>query len=177
MTYDFAALRFTEDENLVDRVYWYLCTFPVKEGEGVLAPIGAHSRLQFARVERTLTASEENAPYDLRLLKQVAAKYGARRLAVGRMICFEMGGLLYDSKHYTRFKRILFTIFEDEPNEEEKNLLTAYGVTETVKAASLREIPDTECVLLMGEHARPLAEQILLSVRKGEDNGLANRLY
>ena len=82
----FAALRFTEDENIRDRVYWYRCPFGTRAGERVLAPVGSHDRLQCARVERVLLAEEGDAPYDPALLKDVAAPLGARSfLWEGRM--------------------------------------------------------------------------------------------
>ena len=79
----FAALRFAEDGNLSDRTYWYRCDFALSPGERVLAPVGPHDRLQRAVVERVLEAGAENAPYDLRLIKSVAARDGARLLRAG----------------------------------------------------------------------------------------------
>ena len=99
----FAALRFSEDENIADRVYWYRADFSVKEGERVLAPVGSHDRLQCARVERVLEAREEDAPYDIRLIKRVAAHLGARSFLWEERPCLELGGVRYDSKRFTRF--------------------------------------------------------------------------
>lgn len=176
MEYVFAALRFTEDENIADRVYWYLCDFPVEEGEGVLAPVGAHNRLQFARAERVLAAKKEDAPYDLRLIKSVEAKFGARRLEAGRIVCFELGGIRYDSKHYTRFRRILFSAFSGTPNEEERAILGGYGVAHIVQAEKIAEIPQDGCVLLTGKCAKSLAEEILGEVRSGSRTYFAEKL-
>lgn len=176
MKYDFAALRFTEDENISDRVYWYSCAFPVKEGEGVLAPVGARNRLQFARVERTLTADEAHAPYDVRLIKSVEAKFGARKLTIGRFVCFELGGVRYDEKHYTRFRRILFSEFAGEANDCERRRLKEYGVDNIVSAQSLAEIPSEGCVLLTGEWAKRLAEEIICVVREQKRTPLAEKL-
>lgn len=133
MKYDFAALRFTEDGNIADRVYWYLCDFPVKEGEGVLAPVGAHDRLQFARVERTLAADEAHAPYDVRLIKRVEAKYGARRLALScAKNCRDLGGLRYDGKRFTRYGAFLRSDFPVNASEGDRAVLRDYGVTALV---------------------------------------------
>ncbi len=130
MIYDFAALRFTEDENIADRVYWYLCDFPVKEGEGVLAPVGAHNRLQFARVERTLSCAEENAPYDLRLIKRVAAKYGARRLSLSSVKnCRDLGGVRCGGKRFTGYGVFIRSDFPGSFSESDRTLLREYGVT------------------------------------------------
>lgn len=130
MTYDFAALRFTEDENIADRVYWYLCDFPVKEGEGVLAPVGAHNRLQFARVECTLSCAEEDAPYDLRLIKRVAAKYGARRISLSSVKnCRDLGGLRCGGKRFTGYGVFIRSAFPENMTESDMSLLRDYGVT------------------------------------------------
>lgn len=163
----FAALRFLEDENISDRTYWYECAFPVEAGALVLAPVGTHDRLQCARVERVTEADENNAPYDVRLIKRVEAKFGARKLSVGRMACFELGGLKYDSKRYTRFRRVLFTEFADEPTAEEKALLKDYGVTRIMDvSASMEEIArDRGCVLVKGAGAKHTAEELLAAVR------------
>ncbi len=99
----FAALRFTEDENIAGRVYWYCCPFEVKAGERVLAPVGSHDRLQCARVERVLMAEERDAPYNMALIKRVAAPFGARSFVWEGRTCTELGGVRYDSKRFTRF--------------------------------------------------------------------------
>ncbi len=110
----FAALRFTEDENIRDRVYWYRCAFEIKAGERVLAPVGSHSRLQCARVERVLLAEEKDAPYDPALLKDVAAPLGARSFLWEGRTCFELGGVRYDKKRFTRF-HVFACLFGEPP--------------------------------------------------------------
>ena len=110
----FAALRFTEDENIRDRVYWYRCAFRNKGGERVLAPVGSHDRLQCARVERVLFAEEGDAPYDPALLKDVAAPLGARSFLWEGRTCFELGGVRYDQKRFTRF-RVFACLFGEPP--------------------------------------------------------------
>ncbi len=103
----FAALRFTADENLTDRLYWYRAPFPLAEGEEVLAPVGVHDRLQRAVAERLLWAEESEAPYDVRLIKSVEARYGERMVCIGAAHALEFGGVRYDAKHYTRYRRAL----------------------------------------------------------------------
>ncbi len=164
----FAALRFTEDENLRDRVYWYLGE-GLKEGERVLAPVGPHDRLQRARVERTLLAEAENAPYDIRLMKKVAARDGARVLAAGGVRCVELGGVRYDDRHYTRFGRVLYA--EEEPEGEE---LAAYGVKRTVRTdrpdgETMRRILGAPCVLVTGAGAAEVCSLLLALARREED--------
>lgn len=176
VTYLFTALRFFEDENICDRTYWYRCDFPVEEGALVLAPVGSRNGLQLARVERTLSSGEADAPYDLRLIKRAEAKYGARKLVAGRLVCYELGGVRYDEKRFTRFRRVLFCSFGEEPSEEERALLASYGVTETVRARALCDVPAEGCVLLTGENARSLAEELLSLVRANSQNPLAQRL-
>lgn len=166
----FTALRFIEDENISDRTYWYECGFAVEAGALVLAPVGTHDRLQCARVERVTEADEKNAPYDVRLIKRVEAECGARKLVVGRMTCFELGGLKYDTKRYTRFRRVLFSEFSEDLNEEEKTDLRDYGVTRIMDMpASMEEIARAKgCVLVKGKGAKHTAEALLAAVR-GEE--------
>lgn len=128
MKRSFAALRFAEDKNISERVYWYLNEFPLKTGDRVLAPVGTHDRLQAAVVEKTLSVEQENAPYDLRLIKSVAAPCGARKLIAGGKEYLEFGGVRYDEKHYTRFGKILLAKDETMQSGE----LTAYGVTDFI---------------------------------------------
>lgn len=179
----FAALRFSEDENIAGRSYWYLSEIPLKEGERVLAPIGSHDRLQCARVERLLEAEAENAPYDTRLIKCVAAKLGARKLTAGRIVCFEFGGVRYDEKRYTRFRRVLFTAFTEEFTKEEQQLLSGYGVTRILEAQEgceaeiFGELTKGGCVLLAGTGARKTAENIIAAVRGERDCGYDFRKY
>lgn len=176
MKYDFAALRFAEDENIKDRVYWYLADFPVKEGEEVLAPVGVHDRLQKARVERTASADEKDAPYDLRLIKRVAAKFGARKLVLGGVELIEFGGVKYDAKHYTRFGHLLYA--ESVPTIEE---LKDYGI-DTVFEAPMSEddkiyraLIGGHEVLLVGGEGREIMRTLLAFLR-GEKE-IATRLY
>lgn len=124
MEHRFAALRFWEDKNISDKIYWYLCDLPVKEGERVLAPVGAHNRLQAAVIEKLISAEEEEAPYDLRLIKSTAAVLGARKLQGDGVLCLELGGMKYDSKHYTRFSVVLLS--HQAPGRMEE--LKTYGV-------------------------------------------------
>lgn len=179
MEHRFVALRFLEDENLCDRVYWYRTDFALKEGERVLAPVGTHDRLQCAVVERTLSATAENAPYDAALVKSVAAKYGARKLMAGDTPCLELGGVRYDEKRYTQFRRIL--IADRLPSD--LSGLRAYGVTRFLPAGetSLEEIAEIEtCVLLYGASARLQAENIFSAVRGNRGDvpqAVAERLY
>lgn len=163
----FAALRFFEDERIADRLYWYLSDFRLREGEEVLAPVGTHNRLQRAGVERVLEADREHAPYDMQLIKRVEARYGERRLAAGDCVCFELGGLKYDGKRYTRYRRILFSL--QIPREEELKELRAYGVAD-ILTGSAEELAEGgalagRCVLLAGEHARAAASTLLACVR------------
>lgn len=126
MKQSFAALRFIEDGNIAENVYWYLCEFAVEAGERVLAPVGAHNRLQCARVERTLTAEKENAPYDVRLIKKVAAKYGVCERNFGGYVCRDVGGRRYDTKRYTRFGEVFYG--EATPSGEQLSALHASGI-------------------------------------------------
>ncbi|MDE7296938.1 MAG: hypothetical protein K2N84_06710 [Clostridia bacterium] len=172
----FAALRFCEDERIADKLYWYASDFNLQEGEDVLAPVGTHDRLQRATVERVLETDPEHAPYDTRFIKKVAARYGERRLAVGDCICFELGGLKYDGKRYTRYRRILFT--SCVPREEEVKELRTYGVSD-ILTGSAEELAESgalakDCVLLAGEHARAAASTLLACVR-GEQTNLNER--
>lgn len=169
----FAALRFSEDANIAHNVYWYLSEFSVKAGEQVLAPVGAHNRLQCARVERVLVAGEKDAPYDLRLLKSVEAKLGARKLVAGDAVCFELGGVRYDEKHYTRFRRVLYTAHRAPLPNKACAVLSGYGVTRILPAQKgcegeiLEELAKGGCVLLAGADARKTAESVLAGA-KGE---------
>ncbi len=155
----FAALRFTEDENLAGRVYWYIAPFPIKEGERVLAPVGPHDKLQCARVERTEQFKEEEAPYPPVLCKHVLSKLGERKVKEG---VFDLGGVRYDDRHFTRMGRILIA-------KEEKD---AEGLfvkkVDTGSEDWLAETEGNACVLLFGEGVKEGAERILRIVR-GED--------
>lgn len=166
-TYLFAALRFTEDVNICDRVYWYLADFLVQAGERVLAPVGPHDRLQCARVERVAVCSSADAPYDVALCKHIEAPFGARKLEIAGTVCIELGGVRYDDRHFTRYCKILFA--QTPPTE--LAALRAYGVERLIEAGedALSELARAkECVLLYGEGARELA-QLILSIVRGED--------
>ena len=172
--FTFAALRFTEDANIADNVYWYACALPVQAGERVLAPVGTHNRLQCARVERVVTAFGENAPYDIRLIKEVEAKLGARAIRAGESVCYELGGVRYDEKRYTRFRRILYTPVK-EFTAQERAALFEYGVTHFIEAGADCEaeiaaaLKGGGCVLVTGTHARKTAEQIIANLRGDTD--------
>ncbi len=156
----FAALRFTEDENLTGRVYWYLAPFSVKEGERVLAPVGPHDKIQCARVERAEAFREEKAPYPPVFCKRILARYGDREVKKG---VFDLGGVRYDDRHYTRLRRIL--IAESEEAAEGlcvKKCNTCDG--KWLFAAAERGI----CTLLFGENVREAASLVLRIVR-GEE--------
>lgn len=186
MTEHFASLRFFEDERISDKLYWYLSGFRLREGEEVLAPVGMHNRLQRAVAERVLDADRGHAPYDLRFIKRVEARYGERRLVFGNCVCFELGGLRYDEKRYTRYRRILFSA--QIPDEEELKKLRAYGVAEVLTGSAeelvRRGALAEHCVLLAGEYARESASEILSCVRGNETdlpeavrNALVEKLY
>lgn len=163
----FAALRFFEDERIADKLYWYLSDFRLREGEQVLAPVGTHNRLQRAEVVRAADADGGHAPYDMRFIKRVEARYGERRFAAGDCVCFELGGLKYDEKRYTRYRRILFSCCI--PREEERAELRAYGVkdilTGDAKMLAEQGALAGDCVLLAGDEARAAASVLYECVR------------
>ena len=169
MKRDFAALRFTADSNLSDRVYWYLTEFALSQGERVLAPVGVHDRLQEARVEKTLSAEERDAPYDLRLIKKVAAKYGARKLVLDGAELLEFGGVRYDEKHFTPFGRLLLS--KSLPADRAEIALC--GVTKTLLYAAddpalYREIAHSAgCVLLSGSEGEAAFRNLYAFLRDG----------
>ena len=175
MVRTFAALRFTAAANLSDRTYWYLSPFPLREGMRVLAPVGAHDRLQCAAVERVLAAEERDAPYDMRCIKQTAAPLGARRIALPQGFLLELGGLAYDQKHYTRLGRIV--VGEGDGGD--------YGVT-TVCFCGRDDLKDVlvdllrarGCAQLCGPCSRVLAAALLLAagVRESDVRTDARRL-
>ena len=150
----YAALCFAEDANLASRTYWYRCAFPVREGERVLAPVGAHDRLQRAEVVRVLPASCP-PPYDERLLKEVAARCGAYRRNADGETLFETGGIPYDEKHYTRYGRVLFG-----GNGRYYRGMTPVPAERAADA--LRALPREGCVLLAGGAAAEAAAALLL---------------
>lgn len=160
----FAALRFFEDENLSDRLYWYLCELPAKEGDKVLAPVGMHDRLQAGAVEKLIEAEEKDAPYDLRLIKRVEAFLGARKLDADGTVCTEFGGQKYDRKRYTRFSVALYA--ENVP--QRTDTLEEYGVTEILgrEEESLAELCEKlsrarGCALLTGRTGAALFAGLL----------------
>ena len=168
MKYDFAALRFTEDENLRGRVYWYLIGFPAEEGEEVLAPVGPHDRLQKARVERLLSACEEDAPYDVRFIKRAAAKYGERTVDVDGVPCLEFGGVRCDGRHFTRFGVLLSA--EETPDLHGLGAYADLAVFVSPKADDervFRAVALGHGALLVGGEAAGIFD-ILLSLAKGE---------
>lgn len=156
----FAALRFTEDENLLERVYWYIAPFPVREGERVLAPVGPHDRLQCARVERTDSFTDADAPYPPVLCKHILAKAGERKVKEG---VFDLGGVRYDDRHYTRLRRIL--IAKDEESADGLFVKKCNICDENWLSAAAEA---TDCVLLFGDGVKEAGELILRIVR-GED--------
>lgn len=162
MTRTFAGLRFSGDPNLSDKTYWYLCAFPVKAGDAVLAPVGVRNKLQAAAVERTLAAEERDAPYDLRLIKEVAAPLGARKLMADGREFLEFGGVRYDEKHFTPFGKLLWAKTAPEKAEE----LHAYGVQKIFGAeADEREIFEAlacarGCILVIGEAGKRAFEAL-----------------
>lgn len=105
--FEFAALRFTEDENLSDRVYWYRSPFPAETGGRVLAPVGARCRLEAARVERVMKAERENAPYPFDLLKSVISPDPVPLPEIGGVLFRDFGGMRYDRIRYT-VPRVLY---------------------------------------------------------------------
>ena len=157
----FAALRFTEDENLSGRVYWYIAPFAVKEGERVLAPVGPHDRLQCARVERTDSFSEAEAPYPPILCKHILAKLGERKVKEG---VFDLGGVRYDDRHYVRLGRVFLA--KTEADGAGLPIKKCNICDENPYLAAAEEGP----VLLFGDGVREAAEVILRVVR-GEDVG------
>lgn len=175
MKYLFAALFFSEDKNLADRGYWYLCPFPVRAGDRVIAPVGAHNRLQAARVGRTLEAEEANAPYDLRLIKRVTAKYGARKLTVGEAELLEFGGVRYDDRHYTAFGQLFLS--REDP---EKTQFCGYGIAKSLQTSAAdpalyREIARSAGgVLLFGGEGEAAFRRLYAFLRGEEELGLVD---
>ena len=151
--FDFAALRFTEDENLMGRVYWYLIGFPAAQGEEVLAPVGVHDRLQKARVERVCTADKEDAPYEFSLLKSVTAKYGRTTRELGSVTACDFGGRRYDSRHYTAF----VALYADTmPEEDALGGLTVYDAPMSADDMLYRDMVCGKTVLLVGGEGKQI---------------------
>lgn len=156
----FAALRFTEDENLAGRVYWYIAPFPVKDGERVFAPVGPHDRLQLARVERTEAFSEEEAPYPAILCKRILARENGREVKEG---VFDLGGVRYDDRHYTRFHRLLIA-----KREADGDGLAVKRISVDEEGWLFAAAEEGTCALLYGGTVKEAASLILRIVR-GED--------
>lgn len=156
----FAALRFTEDENLAGRVYWYIAPFHVKEGERALAPVGPHDRLQCARVERIKTCAEEDAPYPPALCKRIAAKYGEREVKEG---VYDLGGVRYDARHFVRMGRIFIAA-----DREHAEGVSAEKIDTGCENWLRRAAEERGCAVLFGENVKEGAALILRIVR-GED--------
>lgn len=176
MKYEFAALRFTADKNLSDRLYWYLSLIPLQEGEKVLAPVGVHDRLQCAQVERVVWAEEAEAPYDPSLIKQVTAKYGARKLVIGGEPLLEFGGLKYDDRHFTPFGRLLLAEFPPTNMME----ICTYGVTKLLEMGDGEELWEEIArslggVLLIGEEGKKTFAR-LIALCRGEECGISEAL-
>lgn len=166
MKYDFAALRFYNDQNIRDRLYWYASDFPLTVGENVLAPLGMHGRLQAAVVEKVISADREHAPYDVDFIKRVICRVGERRIVADGVECLEFGGVKYDEKHYTPFGRVLLA--KDKPKQTEE--LKLYGVENVLSCegndALYEEIASVKgCVLLYGERGRTVFEALLALVK------------
>lgn len=123
----YVALMFEDDGNLRGRLYWYETEIALKAGDKVIAPVGAHDRLQCGTVERTLRGEP---PYDENLIKRVAAKLHARRLPLS-VPCRELGGMKYDEKHYTRFGAFVCAK-SAQLSASDREILSAYGATETI---------------------------------------------
>lgn len=155
----FAALRFERDENLSERSYWYFVSFSVNVGERVLAPVGVHDKLQCGVVERVLCARKENAPYDVRFLKSVAAKLGARKLRLDGVVCRELGGLLYDEKHYTRLGRVVVGNAVGGSEYGIEKVLDCNDLIGALRGLSRAR----DCVLLRGAHMHEVAAVALLA--------------
>ncbi len=160
----FVALRFTEDENLRGRVYWYLSAFPAEEGTRVFAPVGPHDRIQLARVEKTLLADEDHAPYDVSLIKHALAREGDRTCMLHATPCREFGGVRYDDRHYTRFRRILLS--EEEPADTEE--FTSFVAPMSEDEEIYREIARGHGCLLVGGEGKKICMR-LLKFLAGED--------
>lgn len=159
----FVALRFAEDKNISDRMYWYLSEFPLSLGERVLAPVGMHDRIQCAVVERTLEAEENDAPYDIRLIKRVEARAGARKLVAGGEELLEFGGIKYDEKHYTRFGQLLLA-----RQMPDRAALDGLGVTKVSERADFTELAHTNgCMLVVGREGRRMFEALISFCRGG----------
>ncbi len=164
-TYSFAALRFIEDENIFDRVYWYLSPFALSLGQTVFAPVGPHDRIELARVERVETAAAQNAPYDMKLMKKIEA-VTERKLFFAGVEAIEFGGLRYDSHRYTRFHKLCYV----PTMPETLTLAEAYGLDTVVADVSdfavvFRALIGGHGVLLVGGEGRSCCKTSLAFLR------------
>lgn len=132
----------------------------------MLAPVGQHDGLQRARIVQALRCRAEDAPYDVRFAKQVAARCGAHLLRIGGYSCAELGGRRYDEKRYTRFGRVLAA--RERPDGAAEAALRTSGVGRIADTdaegtgACLHLLARTEgCVLLTGAGAAVAAAAVL----------------
>ncbi len=162
----FAALRFYKDQNLADRLYWYVSDFPVKEGDKVFAPVGARDRVQKAIVERVVHADESNAPYDVALVKRLCALCGAESFEIGSLRVRDLGGIAYDERHYTRFSRLAFCERAERLTAQELDLVQHAGYDGVLYPDDGPEnIVSCERVLLVGRNAAEAARKIIFAAR------------
>lgn len=161
----FAALRFYQDKNICDRLYWYLAEFPVCAGERVFAPVGGRNRLQKAVVERTAEAEKENAPYDIALVKKIEARCNMQSFPLGDGVCIDLGGIRYDDRHYTHFYRIAFCE-KKELSFQEKTALKERGFDGFLRTdEDCSVVQNSSRVLIFGADARNVAEKIVRAAR------------
>lgn len=176
----FAALRFYKDPNLADKLYWYRAHFAVCEGDLVFAPVGANNRLQKAVVERVAEADREHAPYDVALIKQIVSPCEIHREEIAGVPCTDLGGIVYDEKHYTRYCRISFCERESLSKEERAALLQAGFDALLLPEDGIEPTERATRILLAGRGARERAERVLEAARGKEHEprfvALARRL-
>ena len=66
----FVAVEYPDDPNVAGNIYWYLCEDEgVAVGDGVVAPLGRHNRLQQGVVRRREMRLGRDAPYPLAGIK------------------------------------------------------------------------------------------------------------
>lgn len=159
----FAALRFTADENLKDRLYWYLAPFSLNAGEEVLAPVGVHDKLQRAVVERTLEAPLREAPYELALMKRIAARFGDRTFLLGGETVLDFGGVRYDERHYTRLHRLYLS--ERLPPAAESALRAAVFLSPACRDGEIFRAIASGNVLLVGGEGKEIFKRLYSFLR------------
>ena len=125
-------------------------------------------------MEKTLSAGEQDAPYDMRLIKRVAAKYGARKLVENGAEFLEFGGVRYDEKHYTPFGKLLLA---KEPLPASCGI-GAYGVEKTLSLSAddpalYEEIAHTMGGILLFGKEGEAAFRNLYAFLRGESRALA----